>query len=157
DGPSLADVIATLAARGGDEPRADEALEEPARRFALDPFVTAARTVALVARALHHAHRRGILHRDVKPSNVLLRRDGTPLVIDFGLVCEEGLPALTRTGDLIGSPYYVAPEQCRGGHHSTDRRVDVYSLGVVLYELLALRRPFEGDNARDVIERIESG
>src|SRR5262245_18603341 len=157
DGPSLAEVIATLAARSRDGRRDDERLQEPAWRFEFDPFVMAARTVARVARALHYAHRRGILHRDVKPSNVLLRRDGTPLLIDFGLVFEEGLPALTRTGDLLGSPYYVAPEQCRGGHHSTDRRVDVYSLGVVLYELLALRRPFEGDNARDVIERIESG
>jgi hypothetical protein len=157
DGPSLADVVETLSARARGEPPSDGELPEPARSFALDPFRTAARAVARVARALHHAHRRGILHRDVKPSNILLRRDGTPLLIDFGLVLEEGLPALTRTGDLVGSPYYVAPEQCRGGHGSIDARVDVYALGVVLYELLALRRPFEGDNARDVIERIESG
>ncbi len=142
EGPSLADVIA----RGGFV-RAPGSLD----------FVRAAATLAKVAHALHHAHQRGILHRDVKPSNVLLRGDGCPLLIDFGLVREEGLPALTRTGDLVGSPYYVAPEQCGGGHAPLDRRVDVYSLGVVLYELVTLKRPFEGDDARDVLGKIAAG
>src|SRR6185436_2060479 len=99
EGPSLADVIA----RGGFV-RDDGFDKENVR---LD-FARAAATLAKVAHALDHAHQRGILHRDVKPSNVLLRADGCPLLIDFGLVREEGLPALTRTGDLVGSPYYVA-------------------------------------------------
>jgi hypothetical protein len=142
EGPSLADVIT----RGGFV-RKDGGLD----------FARAAATLAKVAHALHHAHQRGILHRDVKPSNILLRGDGCPLLIDFGLVREEGLPALTRTGDLVGSPYYVAPEQCGGGHAPLDRRADVYSLGVVLYELVTLKRPFEGDDARDVLGKIATG
>jgi len=158
EGASLADVIAQLAARARDpaaEPPDDlRALLAP---FVGNPFVAAAGTIAAIARALHHAHRNGVLHRDVKPSNILLRRDGTPLLIDFGLAREEGLPALTQTGDLVGSPYYVAPEQCGGGHATLDPRVDVYALGVVLYELVTLRRPFEGSHAHDVLAKIETG
>ncbi len=156
DGASLAEVIAALAARARGEPAT---LRDPqlVDRFSTRPFAAAARIIAAIARALHHAHEHGVLHRDVKPSNLLLRRDGRPLLIDFGLAREEGLPALTQTGDLVGSPYYVAPEQCGGGHIALDRRVDVYSLGVVLYELLTLQRPFEGTSAREVLDKIEGG
>lgn len=122
-----------------------------------DRFRRAARLLAGIARALDHAHRRSILHRDVKPSNILIRPDAHALLIDFGLAREEGLPALTHTGDIVGSPYYVAPEQIRAGHAAFDARLDVYSLGVVLYELLTLRRPFEGATQHDVLERIADG
>jgi hypothetical protein len=164
-GASLAELVAALSARGrggtgaGEETLASLAERAPEllERFLARPFEESARAAAAIARALHHAHERGVLHRDVKPSNVLLRRDGTPLLIDFGLAREEGLPALTQTGDLVGSPCYVAPEQCGGGHARLDARVDVHGLGVALYELVTLRRPYDGECARDVLDRIAAG
>ncbi|MBI1382701.1 MAG: protein kinase [Planctomycetaceae bacterium] len=93
-----------------------------------------------LAQALEHAHRRGVLHRDVKPSNVLLGLDGRARLFDFGLSRIELADELTRTGALVGSPPYMAPEQVRSG--KADARTDVYGLGALLYELLALVPPF---------------
>ncbi|MFO0982490.1 MAG: serine/threonine-protein kinase [Planctomycetota bacterium] len=111
------------------------------------------RLIADVADALHHAHENGVLHRDVKPLNVLLARDGRALLFDFGLARESGAATLTRTGELAGSPYYVAPEQLRPGG-SVDRRVDVYALGVTLFQALTLVLPFTGDSAQDVLRSV---
>lgn len=106
----------------------------------------AVRLLAPVARALEHAHQHGIVHRDVKPSNILITRDGQPLLSDFGvakvLEAEETLD-LTGTGVGIGTPDYMAPEQGLG--HSMDPRVDVYALGVIFYEMLTGRRPYQAD------------
>ncbi|HET6202824.1 MAG TPA: protein kinase [Planctomycetota bacterium] len=107
-----------------------------------------------VARALHHAHEQGIIHRDVKPANILLDREGEPRVTDFGLAREEGTASLTRTGDMLGTPLYMSPEQLTAKRVPIDRRTDVYSLGVSLYQALALRPPFDGDSSQEVIRQI---
>ena len=95
-----------------------------------------------IARALHSAHMAGVIHRDVKPQNILISPGGDPVLVDFGLADVEDSNDLTKTGDLIGTPAYMAPEQLAG--KATDRRSDVYSLAVTLYESLSGRRPFEG-------------
>ncbi|RMG15253.1 MAG: serine/threonine protein kinase [Planctomycetota bacterium] len=111
-----------------------------------------ARSIACaLARGLHHAHERGVLHRDVKPANVLLDRDGAPRLTDFGLArpLQRRLPqgrglTLTREGDLLGTPSYMAPEQALGESGRVDRRTDVYGLGATLYAMLTGRPPFAG-------------
>ena len=107
---------------------------------------------AAVADALEHAHRSGVIHRDVKPGNVLVREDGVPVLTDFGLAHAEGQPALTRSGEFQGTPHYVAPEQAAG--QEVDARSDVFSLGATLYELLTTRRPFEGATTQAVLSAI---
>ncbi len=111
------------------------------------------RILISVAQALHYAHQRGVLHRDVKPSNILVDRDGNVRLIDFGLAHVAGEPGLTRTGDLLGTPSYMAPELIEG-RAAVDARADVYALGVVLYELLTLRKPFDGSTPHVVAQRI---
>jgi tetratricopeptide (TPR) repeat protein len=104
----------------------------------------ALRIVASVAGALAHAHERGVLHRDVKPSNVMLTPQGRVLLLDFGVAAIQGqVSRLTRTGAVVGSLPYLAPEHFRGDAPASERS-DLYALGVTLYELLALRLPFEG-------------
>lgn len=105
-----------------------------------------------VAEALACAHAAGIVHRDVKPANVLVRTDGTAVLSDFGIARQEQGPALTVTGDFAGTPFYASPEQARGGE--VDHRSDVFSLGVLLYELLTLQRPFDGDTSRSVLDAV---
>ncbi len=114
------------------------------------------RVVVQVARALQHAHEHGIVHRDVKPSNVLVQGDGTARLIDFGLAHVESEARLTMTGDFAGTPCYVAPEQVQDDNASVTVRTDVYALGVTLYELLTLRVPFQGKSAQDVLRQIVS-
>jgi serine/threonine protein kinase len=107
------------------------------------PFDLTARLIAEVAEALAYAHRRGVIHRDVKPANVLLDRDRAALLTDFGIArLVEQTMQLTR--GILGTPYYMAPEQV-AGNQPVDARADIYSLGVVLYELLTGRRPYEGE------------
>lgn len=110
-----------------------------------------------VADALHAAHRQGLVHRDVKPANILVERtDGgyKPYVTDFGIAREIDAPGLTKTGVAQGTPLYMAPEQARGDTARVDRRTDVYAMGVMLYELLSGRRPFEGDTSLGVILQV---
>ncbi|RJP39828.1 MAG: serine/threonine protein kinase [Phycisphaerales bacterium] len=110
-----------------------------------------------VARALGAVHREGLVHRDVKPSNILLRRDGTPLLTDFGLARESEATRITQTGHFVGTLAYASPEQLRMGAERVTPLSDVYSLGVTLYHALALRLPFAGTSMTQVLRGIESG
>ena len=110
--------------------------------------------ITQIMRGLSHAHSRGIVHRDIKPQNVMVLRDGSVKVADFGIACLEN-SAQTLTQEALGSVHYISPEQARGDR--TDARSDVYSAGVVLYEMLTGRLPFEGDSAVSVaIQHLSS-
>jgi formylglycine-generating enzyme required for sulfatase activity len=117
-------------------------------------FRDTARVVSRVAEALGHAHESGVIHRDIKPSNILLTSEGDPKVSDFGLAKIEDALALSRTGDLAGTPYYMSPEQAASKRIKIDHRTDIFSLGVTLYEMLTLKRPFEGKTSHEVLKKI---
>lgn len=116
----------------------------------------AAKLMALVARAVHHAHQRGILHRDLKPGNILLESDGlTPFVADFGIAkWLERESRLTLEPTALGTPHYISPEQAAGASATLTTAADGYSLGAILYELLAGRPPFAGDTALETLRLV---
>jgi serine/threonine protein kinase len=114
-------------------------------------FDGVARLGAQAAGALAYAHEQGILHRDIKPPNLLLDTRGNVLVADFGLAKVQGLDDLTQTGDILGTLLYMAPEQLRG---APDRRSDVYSLGLSLYELLTLEPPFKAGDRGELVRKV---
>ena len=112
------------------------------------------RFVEKAARALHCAHEAGLVHRDIKPGNIMIDLERQPVILDFGLARDEvgSGPTLTQSGDLVGTPAYMSPEQVSG--RRLDRRSDVFSLGVTLYECLTLQRPFEGETRAALFEAI---
>jgi serine/threonine protein kinase len=109
-----------------------------------------------VARAIGVAHEIGLVHRDVKPSNILVHKDGRALIADFGLAKGDGDPGLSLTGEPLGTPYYMSPEQAQLVQTPVDRRTDVYSFGVTIYEGLCARRPFEGKDVLAVLDAIRT-
>ncbi|QDU62465.1 Serine/threonine-protein kinase PrkC [Planctomycetes bacterium Pan216] len=119
------------------------------------PAELAARLVRSVALALHDAHEQGIIHRDLKPANIMVDSRGEPIVTDFGLasLVDQDDQRLTRFGAAVGTPAYMPPEHWDGSLRSSDRRSDIFSLGVIMYELLSGHLPFQG-TVPDVIDQL---
>jgi tetratricopeptide (TPR) repeat protein len=117
-------------------------------------FDVVARMMAEVADGLDYAHSQGVIHRDVKPSNLLLSPAGRLSINDFGLARMLEQPGMTTTGEFMGSPLYMSPEQITAGRAPLDHRTDIYSLGATLYELLTLQPPFPGQRRDQVIAQI---
>jgi serine/threonine-protein kinase len=116
------------------------------------PAREAARILATVSRAIHFAHQKGVLHRDLKPSNILIDDDGTPHITDFGLAKKTtDAASLTKTGMIIGTPSYMAPEQAAGARGEVSPTSDVYSLGAILYHMLTGRPPFQAASPLDTV------
>ncbi|WP_406696971.1 protein kinase [Singulisphaera sp. Ch08] len=111
-----------------------------------------AELVATIADALQYAHSQGLVHRDIKPANILIDASGKPCLSDFGLALKDD--DFGKSGDLAGTPVYMSPEQVQGEGHRVDRRSDVFSLGIVLYELLTGVKPFQGDSLLELIAQI---
>jgi lipopolysaccharide biosynthesis regulator YciM len=122
------------------------------------PVEWAARTLETLARATHAAHLRGIVHRDLSPANVLMAADGTPKITDFGLakLIVGGSSMRTNTGDLLGTPSYMAPEQAEGSHQEIGVATDVYALGAMLYEMLTGRPPFKAERPLETLRQVVS-
>jgi WD40 repeat protein/serine/threonine protein kinase len=139
-------------AAAGTAPRAAASTD----RSAQDPayFRTVAQLGIEAAEALEHAHQLGVVHRDVKPANLLVDGRGHLWVTDFGLASVQGDAGLTLTGDLVGTLRYMSPEQALGQRAGVDHRADVYSLGVTLYELLTLEPAVAGSDRQEVLRRI---
>jgi serine/threonine protein kinase len=113
-----------------------------------------ARLLAEVADGLEHAHRAGVIHRDIKPQNLLVGADERLHITDFGLARLADAESITLTGEVMGTPAYLSPEQVRADQPAIDGRTDIYSLGVTLYELLTLRRPFQGETREQLLTGI---
>ena len=149
DGPTLADVIAGRPGSSKATPR------HPAA--APDTFQRAARIGREAAEALAHAHQHGIIHRDVKPSNLLLDAQEKVWVTDFGLARFETKASLTLSGDVVGTIRYMSPEQALGKHGVIDHRTDIYSLGATLYELIAGGPAVDGADREEILRRLAFG
>ncbi len=133
--------------RGGTLSKGDRPNPLPARDAAI--------AVEAVARAVHYAHTQGVLHRDLKPNNVLVGPDKVPKVADFGLAkLTDDADGLTHTGEFLGTPQYMAPEQVSGDQARIGERTDVYGLGALLYDLLANQPPFAGSQGQELRERV---
>jgi WD40 repeat protein len=120
------------------------------------PPVEAVRLVETLARAVQAAHEKGVVHRDLKPGNILLAEDGTPKVTDFGLAKRLDAAGRTQTGEVLGTPSYMAPEQAGGKSREVGPPTDVYALGAILYECLTGRPPFRGPTALDTLKQVLS-
>lgn len=179
EGPSLDHVIRELRGAEKGEPPTETPVpaDDPALTAAYEPaprdsgsgsavwtssslssgsqyFDTVARLVAEVADALDYAHRHNVVHRDIKPANLLVAPEGRWSLNDFGLARVLEQPSMTATGEILGTPAYMSPEQIAAGRTPLDHRTDIYSLGATLYELLTLRPPFDGERRDQVLAQI---
>jgi tetratricopeptide (TPR) repeat protein len=137
----------------GDRSATDEMTDSMAVRLGAG-YQRLALMIAGVAEGLAHAHQQGVIHRDVKPQNLLLGTDEQLHITDFGLARLLDEPGVTVSGEMLGTPAYMSPEQVGAHQSKIDQRTDVYSLGVTFYELLTRRRPFEGITRDQIIARI---
>jgi len=117
-------------------------------------FRTAARLIMEAAEALEYAHSQGVIHRDIKPHNLILTPEGHPVITDFGLARFLSAPSVTISGEMMGTPAYMSPEQVRAEQQAIDHRTDIYSLGVTLYEMLALDIPFRAETREAMLRQI---
>ena len=120
-------------------------------------IIEVVRFIEDAARALHVAHEAGLIHRDIKPGNIMAGSDGRAVILDFGLARDETshVETITQSGDLMGTPAYMAPEQIAANRIKLDRRADIYSLGATLYECLTLRRPYEAETREALYQAIQ--
>jgi tetratricopeptide (TPR) repeat protein len=153
---NLADDRMKSTAKAGDDAETDvmAALSTEKQSNSLAHFRRFAELFAQVADALEHAHEVGVTHRDIKPANLMLDRLGRIWVTDFGLARIEGAGNITLTGDIVGTLRYMSPEQLLAKPLSIDHRTDIYSLGITLYELLALTPAFDGEGRQELVRQI---
>lgn len=150
--PSWLGELLTATSSSGDSPLPAE-IGNSARKGG-NYFEVMALLLAEVAEGLDYAHEKGIVHRDIKPSNLLLSKDGRLHISDFGLARILAEPGVTQSGDFVGTPFYMAPEQISSEIGDIDGRTDIYALGATLYELLTLRPPLPGTNRHEVLAKI---
>jgi tetratricopeptide (TPR) repeat protein len=150
DGENLAQVLARL--RGGVLETAKGPFDT--REVNIIYCGKVAEAFAAVAEGLAHAHAKGVVHRDIKPSNLILDREGRVRILDFGLARLDAGETLTASGDFLGTPLYMSPEQARSPRTSLDHRTDIYSLGATLYEMLAWHPPFEGEHYQETLSHV---
>ncbi len=148
DGETLAQVLVKIKDA---EPETDTSF---GRQDDIAYFGNIARAFANVADGLQHAHSKGVIHRDIKPSNLILDHEGRLRILDFGLARLEGQESITISGDVVGTPLYMSPEQARRRKIEVDHRTDVYSLGATMYEALCGRPPFRGKDHADTLSQI---
>jgi tetratricopeptide (TPR) repeat protein len=148
EGETLAQVLARV------EDAAPDAETPFGKKDSIVYFGKLAEAFADVADGLQHAHAKKVIHRDIKPSNLILDREGRLRILDFGLARLEGQESLTLSGDFLGTPQYMSPEQARRKKIDVDHRTDVYSLGATMYEALCGRPPFRGKDHADTLSQI---
>jgi tetratricopeptide (TPR) repeat protein len=148
EGETMAHVLATLKDA---EPDSDTPF---GKKDHVGYFAALASAFADVADGLQHAHAKKVIHRDIKPSNLILDGEGRLRILDFGLARLEGQESLTLSGDFLGTPQYMSPEQARRKKIEVDHRTDVYSLGATMYEALCERPPFHGKDHNDTLSQI---
>jgi formylglycine-generating enzyme required for sulfatase activity len=156
-GTTLADMVES--ARGGRTPRPNPTGTISATLSGDNSVQDVLLLVERTARALHVAHEVGLVHRDIKPGNIMVTTEGQPVLLDFGLAREVDTTGhtLTETGQVLGTPAYMAPEQLRAVRDQIDRKTDVYALGVTLFECLTLARPFHAETFEGLYNQILQG